>query len=317
MADRERAFSGLVGVGVLIAIAALAFGGFLAFQAFSGDETTTTNVEAAPATTTTTKPVTTTTEPLTTTTEPRTTTTTLMDIEPDPFVGWWKATDVDGSHLDLRVENDDTSRYTFTYWDSASGSCEGNGLGHSPETWEGTGVSLRQPPQLLTVSGPRTCFPYGGDNAEIGERGADFLYDLETDMLEFSLDGVRYTRSPPPQLGSDGSNPFVGTWEATDSDGTRVEMTFAGDGAWRSEDTRSGGCENMGLAYATWSAEGTGTFDLEGISGFEVLTTTICHPVDGDPVPRSEDVVFTFEYRADNDEVALLLFLETIFTRVG
>lgn len=316
MADGERTFSGLVGIGALIAIAALAFGGFFAFQAFSGDETTTTNVEAAPAATTTTTPVTATTEPPTTTTEVPTTTTTLFDIEPDPFVGWWKATDVDGSHLDLGVEKDGTSPYTFMYWDSASGSCEAMGLGHSPETWEGTGVSLRQPPQLLTVSGPRACFPYGGDAAEIGERGADFSYDLETDTLEFSLDGVRYTRSssPPP---SDASNPFVGMWEATDSDGTRVEMTFAEDGAWRSEDTRSGGCENMGLTYATWSAEGTGTFDLDGIPGFEVLTTTICHPVDGDPVPRSEDVVFTFEYRADNDEVALLLFLETILTRVG
>ncbi len=71
----------------------------------------------------------------------------------------------------------------------------------------------------------------------------------------------------------------------------------------------------MGLTYATWSAAGTGMFNLEDPPTFEGLTT-FCHPADGDPVPRSQDVVFTYEYRQSSDEVGLLLFLETIFTRV-
>ena len=95
-------------------------------------------------------------------------------------------------------------------------------------------------------------------------------------------------------------------------------MTIAPSGDWEMLDTRSGGCERMGLTYATWSADGTGFFDL-GVGAtptFSVVTTTMCHPVDGDSVPRSEDVQLSYEYRAESDEVALLLFLETIFTRV-
>ena len=93
-------------------------------------------------------------------------------------------------------------------------------------------------------------------------------------------------------------------------------MVITVDGAWQMLDTRSGGCENMGLMYATWSATGTGFFNRGGTATFDVVTTTFCHPADGDPVARSEDVLFGYEYRADTDEVALLLFLETIFTRV-
>ena len=242
---------------------------------------------------------------------PTTTTTTEPEEALNPFVGWWKATDVDESHLDLRVGADGT----FMYWDSASGSCRSRELGHSPETWTGTATFQLGGAPTLSLSGSRRCFPYGGEDIGIGERSADFLYDQETDMLEFSLDGVRYTRTPsPPESG--GSNPFVGSWEATDSDGTRISMAIVSDGTWESQDTRSGGCENMGLTYATWSAAGVGTFDLEGAGSFEVVTTTICHPPGSDPVVRSEDVVFTFEYRPDADEVALVLFLETIFTRV-
>ena len=168
----------------------------------------------------------------------------------------------------------------------------------------------------MTATGIRECFPYGADNAGLGEAAAEFLYDTAMDMLEFALDGVRYTRAPLPPPATD-ANPFVGLWEATDSDGTRVTMQIDAVGTWKSRDTRSGGCENMGLTYATWSAEGAGMFDLEGTPSFDVLTTTFCHPAGGgEPVPRSQDVVLTYEYRSDRDEVALMLFLETIFTRV-
>jgi len=292
-------------------IAVVAVGAFIVFQSGSGAETTTT-VAAAGAPTTTVAAPTTTTEAVTTTTVTPTTATTEPEDDPNPFVGWWAATDVDGSLLDLRVDSDGS----FMYWDSASGICEANGLGHSPQTWTGTATFVLDELPRMTATGIRECFSYGDDNGDLGEAAADFAYDLETDMLEFALDGVRYTRAPrlPP---STDPNPFVGVWEATDSDGTRVTMQIDALGTWKSRDTRSGGCENMGLTYATWSAEGIGMFDLEGTPSFGVLTTTLCHPAGGgEPVPRSEDVVLTYEYRSDRDEVALMLFLETIFTRV-
>ncbi len=123
--------------------------------------------------------------------------------------------------------------------------------GHSPETWAGTATfQLEGVIPTLVAAGSRTCHPYGDDSADAGEASWEWFYDLETDMLEFAPDGVLYTRSPPPLEGGD-SNPFVGSWEATDSDGTRISMMIASDGTWESLDTRSGGCENMGLTYAT------------------------------------------------------------------
>jgi len=307
--DSGRARSGLIGVGILAAVAVVAIGAIILFQSGGGAKTTTT-VAVAPPTTTTEAP-TTTTEAVATTTLAPTTTTTEAEEDPNPFVGWCAATDVDGSFLDLSVDADGV----FMYWDSASGICEANGLAHSPQTWEGTAVFVLDELPTMTATGARECFPYGEDNGTLGEAAADFLYDAAADMLEFALDGVRYTRAPLPPPSTD-SNPFVGLWEATDSDGTRVTLQIDGAGTWKSRDTRSGGCENMGLTYATWSAGGTGMFNLEDTPTFEGLTTTFCHPVDGDPVPRSQDVVFTYEYRQSTDEVALLLFLETIFTRV-
>ncbi len=291
-------------------IAVVVVGGFIVFQG-GGDTETATTIAAAPATTTTAAP-TTTTEPAPTTTLPPSTTTAEPEKDPNPFVGWWAATDVDGSQLDLRID----AEGGFMYWDSASGVCEARGMGHSPQTWVGSVAPVVEGGPIITASGLRRCYPYGADNSDLGEGSADFLYDNETDVLAFAPDGVLYERSTLPPVAGD-SNPFVGSWEATDSDGTRVTLQIDAVGTWKSRDTRSGGCENMGLTYATWSAEGTGMFDLEGTPTFEVLTTTFCHPAGGgDPVPRSEDVVLTYEYRSDRDEVALMLFLETIFSRV-
>lgn len=305
------AYSGLIVFLVAAGLLLLGITIFLIFQVVGSSESTTT-VAAAPSTTTTSSLTTVSTQLVTTTTTAPITTTTEPEEDPNPFVGWWKATDVDDSHLDLRVDGEGT----FMYWDSASGVCQARGLGHSPETWAGTATfQLEGVIPTLVAAGSRTCHPYGDDSADAGEASWEWFYDLETDMLEFAPDGVLYTRSPPPLEGGD-SNPFVGSWEATDSDGTRISMMIASDGTWESLDTRSGGCENMGLTYATWSAAGVGTFDLDGALSFDVLTTTICHPPDAEPVPRSTDVLFTFEYRPDTDTVALLLFLETTFTRV-
>lgn len=276
----------------------------------TGSDTTTT----APAPTSTAAATTTTAAATTTTTNTTLlpTTTTTIPEDRKAFVGWWKATDADGSHLDLRVRADGT----FMYWDSASGVCQVQGHAHSPETWAGTAMFLEGETPTMTASGTRTCFPYGGEATEIGENAADFLHDQETDMLKFSLDGVRYERSPAPPAAGD-AHPLVGSWEATDSDGTRITVEIALDGSWISEDTRSGGCENMGLSYATWSASGTGMFALEETPSFEGVGTTLCRPAGGgDPVPRTEGGLFTFEYREETDEAALLLFHETLFTRV-
>jgi len=302
------AFSGLAVFLIIAGVLGLGVAGFVTFRVL-GESAPTTTIAAAPVTTTT-APSTTTPTTVTTTLPP---TATIAQVEevPNPFVGWWKASDVDGSFIDLRVD----AEGTFMYWDSASGTCEGRGFGHSPETWVGTaGFNLRGTP-TLTVSGTKTCFPYGEEIGGIRESSANYLYDAATDMLEFVLDGVRYTRTPLPTVISD-ADPFVGSWEATDSDGTRVTMTIGPDGSWEQSDTRSGGCEDMGLTYATWSATGIGFFNRGGTPSFDVETTTFCHPLDGDPVARSEDVIFTFGYREATDEVVLLLFLETNFTRV-
>lgn len=83
-------------------IAVVVVGGFIVFQG-GGDTETATTIAAAPATTTTAAP-TTTTEPAPTTTLPPSTTTAEPEKDPNPFVGWWAATDVDGSQLDLRID---------------------------------------------------------------------------------------------------------------------------------------------------------------------------------------------------------------------
>ena len=77
---------------VVGAVALLGVPACLSTQSVVGSETTTT--VAGAATTSTTLPVTNPTE------QPSTT---VRGPEENPFIGWWKATDVDGSLLDLRV----------------------------------------------------------------------------------------------------------------------------------------------------------------------------------------------------------------------
>ena len=164
----------------------------------------------------------------------------------------------------------------------------------------------------MTVSGTTTCYPYDSDPGDVGETAGEFRYDAETGTL--SSDGIDYVRVEVVTASPD-DNPFVGTWEATDSDGTHITTVIARDGTFNSEDTRSGGCENMGLIGATWSASGVGRFDLSGGPTFEVPVQTVCHRTDAESVPRSEGV-FSFGYVEETDQLVLHLFLDTVFTRV-
>jgi hypothetical protein len=156
----------------------------------------------------------------------------------------------------------------------------------------------------LTVSGPVTCHPYGAVNSGVGDRSFDFYYDPDTDTVEPALGGVRYVRSSI--VPADDANPFVGSWESTDGDGTHIMMEILGDGFWESTDTRSGGCEKKGFTYSTWSGEGSGTFNLSSNPVFELMTTTYCHPPELEQVVLSPDVYLRFEYDQSADTVVLV-----------
>ncbi len=244
--------------------------------------------------------------------------TTVPGQDENPLAGWWKAIDLDGSLLDLRVDPEGT----FSYWDSASGVCRNRGLEHSPETWGGTATfRMTDRPSFiddmvgegavavptLTASGTVTCYPYGADNTEVEDRSLDLYYDRATDTLEPANGAVRYVRSPVvPGVTADAANPFVGSWEATDADGTYTVMAILADGSWESANTRSGGCERKGLTYATWSREGSGTFNLSGTPVFELLMTTYCDPPELEKVVDSPEVNWVFEYQQSADTVVLL-----------
>lgn len=291
----------VVGAAVVLGLPAW----FLA-RSVVGPETTTTALEAAAATTL----------PVTNTTEKPSPT--VAGQDENSFVGWWKATDLDGSLLDLRVD----AEGTFAYWDSASRVCRDRGFGHSPETWGGTATfQMTDRPSFiddmvgegallvptLTVSGTVTCYPYGANNPDVVERSLDFYYDPDTDRLEPATSGVRYVRSPEvPGVPADAANPFVGSWEATDADGTHIVMAILADGSWESTGTRSGGCESKGFTYATWSGEGSGTFNLSSTPVFELIMTTYCDPPELEKVVHLPEVNWRFEYQQSADTVVLL-----------
>ncbi|MCZ6630786.1 MAG: hypothetical protein O7D28_05505 [Actinobacteria bacterium] len=292
---------------VVGAVALLGVPACLSTQSVVGSETTTT--VAGAATTSITLPVTNPTE------QPSTT---VRGPEENPFIGWWKATDVDGSLLDLRVD----AEGMFFFWDSASGGCRNSGLEHSPETWGGTAtLEMTDRPSFvddmvgegallvptLTVSGTVTCYPYGADKSDVGDRSLDFYYDPDTDMLEPGSGAVRYGRSPAvPGVPADAANPFVGSWEATDADGTHIVMTILADGSWEATDARSAGCERKGFTYATWSGEGSGTFNLSSTPVFELELTTYCDPPELEKVVHSPEVNWSFEFQQSSDTVVLL-----------
>ena len=134
------------------------------------------------------------------------------ELESDeyPFVGWWEATDLDGSLLNLRVDEE----RTFSFWDSASKACLKEGVEHSPETWAGTATfTMTERPSFiddmvgegnnseptLTMSGAVTCHPYDSKSGDIAERSAVYYYDPVTDRLEPAGGGVRFKRSYPDQ----------------------------------------------------------------------------------------------------------------------
>ena len=301
---------------VVGAVALLAVAAFLIFESL-GDSSDPTVPEAADTTTTIPEQTTTTAKPITTTsTQPTTTTTgatTTTEQEPaNPFQGWWKAVDNDGSLIDLRIDEEGG----FFYWDSASGPCRNNDV-RSPETWEGTTtVDLLDRP-TLTATGSRQCYFYGADNPPPKPVEHDYYYNSGTDTLEFAPDGVLYTRSPDvPGLPANETNPLVGSWEATDGDGTRVTMTIETDGTWASEDTRSGGCERKGFTYATWSAQGSGTFDLTVQPTLNLTLTTYCNPPGSDQVVHSPEVLWTFVHDQATDTILLVESNDTTYTRL-
>lgn len=248
-------------------------------------------------------------------------------IDENPFVGRWTAAALDGSQLDLRVGPDGA----FMHWDSASRDCRDQGFAHSPETWAGsTTVELADQPSFiddmvgeganlvprLTITGSVVCYPYDLESGSASDRTLSFFYDQSRDALEPVSGGVRYARSVlVGGIPSDANNPFVGSWGATDRDGTRIVMSILVDGSWESSDTRSDLCEMEGLTYATWSARGSGTFDLAGSSVFEVAPIANCHPRGSEQSSQLPDVSLRFEYEDPSDTV-VLSDDEIVYTRL-
>ena len=201
MAEIEPAGSSDRGVSVWVVVAVvvgavslLAVAVFLVSLSLSGSGDTTLPVALDTTTTEqatiTTRPATTTSVRQTTTTTAATTTTTSTTeedpSEANPFVGWWKALDVDGSLIDLRFDDEGG----FFYWDSASGVCQNNDV-RSPETWAGTTAVDMSGRPTLTATGIKQCYFYGADNPPATPREFDYYYDADTDTLEFAPDGVR------------------------------------------------------------------------------------------------------------------------------
>jgi hypothetical protein len=158
----------------------------------------------------------------------------------------------------------------------------------------------------LAVSGSGTCHLYGTGQQPKESPLFVFYYDADTDMIESGDDGAMYVRSPSvPGTPGDDSNSFVGSWEGTDSDMTHVEMVILDDGSWQSTDTRSGGCERKGFTYATWSADGSGTFDLTATPTFEIGLTTYCHPVGEEKLVHSPEASFVLSHDSSTDTLEL------------
>ena len=290
----------LVGVAVA-AVALIAVVVFLVFSSPDDDSS------GAVATTTTELPPTTeqaasstSVAPTTAVVDSTTTTTPPTDNE-NPFVGWWKSADSDGRSVDFRVDTDGG----IFFWDSASILCVNDGT-NFPYAMEGFSTFKPFGTPTLAVSGSGTCHPYGTGQHPKESPLFVLTYDADTDMIESADDGTMYVRSPSvPGHPSDDSNPFVGSWEGTDSDMTHVEMVILDDGSWQSTDTRSGGCERKGFTYATWSADGSGIFDLGAAQTFEIALTTYCHPVGEEKLVHSPEASFVLSYNPSTDTLAL------------
>jgi hypothetical protein len=84
-------------------------------------------------------------------------------------------------------------------------------------------------------------------------------------------------------------------------------MTILADGSWEATDARSAGCERKGFTYATWSGEGSGTFDLSSTPVFELTMTTYCDPPELEKVVDSPEVTVSFAYQQSADTVVLLV----------
>ena len=182
--------------------------------------------------------------------------------------------------------------------------CLNRGFGDSPSTWVGIGTFNVKGDLSFQADGERTCHPYGADTPAVvaGNPIFDFLYDSDADGLIFAPDGVTYQRADPG-LRTDSANPFVGSWEGTDSDGTHVMIDIFGDGRFESSDTRSGGCERKGFIRATWSSTGVGEFSLDGLRTYEMSGGTFCHPSPGEQVVHSPSVTFSYVYNAVTDSL--------------
>lgn len=301
--DGDSGVSVWVLVAVVVAVIVLVAAAlYLAFRASPDDSPGAEPTTSAPRQSTSSTSVATTTSHDQTTTTFSSTTTTVATADADnPFVGWWKSTDTDGRSVDLRVDVGGE----VSFWDSASALCANDGV-NSPFMLDGFSTFDSFGTPTLAVSGYGTCHLYGVGGRPTQDQLLAFYYDADGDTIESAQDGVRFERSPSvPGIPGDDSNPFVGSWEGTDSDLTHVEMMIFADGSWRSADTRSGGCEGKGFTYATWSADGNGTFDLVGIPTFDLSLTSYCHPVGEERLVHTPDVTFTLFHDSTTDTLEL------------
>lgn len=291
-----------VWVVVAVAVTAVALIAVVVFLVFAADDegTPAADVTTTPeASSTSTMP--TTAEDQTTTSTASTTTTVAPEVTENPFVGWWRLAGNEGRSVDLRIGVEGE----ILMWDSASSLCVNDGI-DSPHVLEGFSTFKPFGTPTLAITGAVTCHLYGLGQQPTDDQLLVFTYNSESDAIELAEDGVRFERSPSvPGLPVDASNPFVGSWEGTDSDLTHVEMTVLADGSWLSTDTRSGGCERKGFTYATWSAEGSGAFDLNATPIFDIELTTYCHPFGEDKLVHSPSANFILIYDASTDTLAL------------
>ena len=290
-------------LAVVAVVVSLLFGGSddPADPTLAGETTSTTTF--APETTQPSR--TSTSSSSTTSTLPETTTTSANEAA---WAGWWDSVDTNGGIIDLELTTDSG----FTYWNSASDLCQ-VGDARFPITWSGV---VSEEGSTLLLEGSMQCYLYGSENPEPTALDLEITYDASVDTIEFPGDGLMLARSEDlPGVATAADNPLIGSWTATDGDGTFSIMHIHADGSWTSDDTRSGGCEAKGYTYARWSAEGSGAFDLTGQPTFRLQMTTYCSPPGGNQVVHSPSVDWTLLFDEGTDTVLLVESQGTTYTR--
>lgn len=256
-------------------------------SACTSEDTAPSTTAEAPATTTTTQAPTTTEAPTTTTTTQAPTTTTMFVLESTLLVGVWVA-DEGAAMLEFSADGG------FNLVVNSSTTCEDLGEGLVPVSVFGEYTVSGE--SDIALGGEMYCYPDDSERSAYPTSRGSMSYSRVSDTISSADDGLVYSRM-------EGDNPFVGTWVGTDVDGSSYEMVIYGSGLFDATDTSAGVCRNSGVPGASWSLNGTGTFELGNDAVFLPRGTTYCHPAEDESLvvtPRTDRGNFTYVAAIDS-----------------